>query len=152
MAYKVNPFTGELTRVLDSDEAVGGIDLDELQEQANENTTNISVNAAAITLLQQQSQTVVTKTSDYTATNTDYTILADATSNTVTISLPNATEAMPELPTERGVYQIKCLNDTYACKVSGNGNAIDGSTDDFQIYKDESLTVIYDSTNGWSIL
>lgn len=146
MPYKLNPFTNELTRVLSTDEsAPGEPSFDDLQDQIDENEANITINSTAISVLQAQTQTVVTKTVDYTVKDNDCTIIADATSNTVTISLPAT-------PITRGVYYIKCIGDAFTCDVSGNGNNIDGSSDNFQLFDDESITVMYDAVNGWSIL
>lgn len=83
------------------------------------------------------------ETSDYDVAATDSTILADATSNTVTISLPAA-------PTQGQVYNIKCINATFTCTVDGNGNTIDGNASIILI-QDEAITVHYDGTEWWII-
>ena len=69
------------------------------------------------------------KTSDYSMINTDYLILIDATSNTVTITLPSATENNSK------VFNIKCIQDDYECNISTiGGQEIDTSSNDFQIF------------------
>jgi len=64
---------------------------------------------------------LVTKTADYTATIDDEYIIADATSNTVTITLPDANGI------DGRVYTVKCIDDTYAVTIQGTGgDTIDG--------------------------
>jgi len=90
-------------------------------------------------------KSIRTITNDDLIVSTDYTILADATSNTVTVSLP----ASPE---EGRIYNVKCINDTFTCDISGNGNNIDGSASNIVLAVTDSLTFQYDSTYGWSII
>jgi len=132
---------------------VDGVDVSDLSASVTTNTSNIatntsniSTNTSDISELQAHSRTRVTKTNDYTVDADDYLIIADATSNTVTISLPLAPV------TTRGVFKIKCIDDSFACDVDGNGNNIDGSGSNFQIYKDEVLTLLYDAVKGWLIV
>jgi hypothetical protein len=67
-------------------------------------------------------EAVTTKTADYTATTSDSLIIADGTSNTVTITLPTAVGITGRL------YRIKCVDDTYQVDVSTTSSqAIDGS-------------------------
>lgn len=82
---------------------------------------------------------VATKTADYTATASDETIVADGTSNTVTITLP----ASPETGK---VFNIACLDDTFAVDVDFNGKNYYDSSDNEQLFKGENLIVIYDGT------
>ena len=87
-------------------------------------------------------KTISTKTANYTIVGTDYTILADATSNTVDISLPAS-------PTQGQIFNIKCIDATFACTVARNGNDIDGVAADLTLVLDESVTVQYSSSYGW---
>jgi hypothetical protein len=86
-----------------------------------------------------------TETSDYAILTSDYTILADATSATVTALLPAS-------PNQGQIFYVKCINDTFAVTVSGNGNNIDGLTTGFALIQNESLTLQFDSTYGWVVL
>lgn len=86
-----------------------------------------------------------TETSDYLVVLSDYTIFADATSNTVTITLPAS-------PNQGQVFNIKCINNTFTCTVARNGNNIDGSASDKVLVLNESLTFQYDSSFGWGII
>jgi len=86
-----------------------------------------------------------TETSDYNITTTDYTIFADATSNAVTAVLP-ASAAQGQ------IFYIKCINDTFTCTVSGNGNNIDGEVDNRPLVLNESITVQYDTSYGYGII
>jgi len=91
-----------------------------------------------------RSKPIGTKTSDYTILASDYTILADATANTVTISLPAS-------PSAGQIFCIKCVNDTFAVTVDRNGKNIDGDASDMTLIEDESILVQYDGAS-WRIL
>lgn len=85
------------------------------------------------------------KTTDYTVTSSNRTIFADATNNTVDISLPvNPSQGM--------VVNIKCIGDTFTCRILRNGNNIDGAANDLTLALNVSRTLQYDSTYGWGIL
>ena len=86
-----------------------------------------------------------TKVNDYLLLPADYTILADATSNTVDITLPAA-------PVQGQVFNIKCINVTFTCTVARNGKNIDGAASDLTLILNESVTLQYDSSFGWSNL
>ena len=89
---------------------------------------------------------ITTKTSDYTATIYDYTILADGTSNTVTITLPTAVGITGR------IYNIKCIDDTSVCDVDPNGTEeIDGVSTNFDLINGESITIQSDGANWWII-
>ena len=87
---------------------------------------------------------IVTKTSDYTATYTDRTILIDSTSNDVTITLPTASG-------NTAVYILKNINNTNTITIETNGSEeIDGSTDGFILaYLHEVIRIQSDGTNWW---
>lgn len=90
-------------------------------------------------------RTIAAKTSDYTILTTDYTILLDGTSNTVTATLPAS-------PVEGQMYNIKCIDSTYTVTVARNGNNIDGDAADFTLIEDEVITVQADSNGDWWII
>jgi len=90
-------------------------------------------------------QSLVTKTNDYVATADDVYILIDASSNTVTITLPTASGITGR------VYNIKCIDATYTATVDGDGSeTIDGSTTKVLSLND-NLKVVSDGTN-WRIM
>ena len=88
---------------------------------------------------------ITTKTADYPITEDDYTILADATSGTVTITLPAS-------PNQGQIFNIKCINATFTCTIARNGNNIDGSASDLTLALNEAKTLQYDSSFGWAII
>ncbi len=90
-------------------------------------------------------RSISTKTADYTLLGNDYIILADATSNTVTITLPAA-------PVNGQIFNIKCINAIFTCTISRNGNNIDGVASDLVLVLNENKTLQYDTTYGWAIL
>lgn len=76
---------------------------------------------------------------DYTVVPTDGTIIADGTSNTVTITLPAA-------PATGQVFNIACINSTNAVDVDFNSkNFYDSATNEV-LFKGENLTVQYNGT------
>jgi len=88
-------------------------------------------------------QSIATKTEDYTLVDSDSTILADATNNTVTISLPVS-------PTHGQVFNVKAINSTFAVTVDRNGKLIDGVASDLNLVATDSATLIYDTNYGWA--
>ncbi len=89
-------------------------------------------------------RSITTKTANYTILESDYTILADASSNTVTLTLPAS-------PNTGQVFNIKAIDSTYLITVAGNGKNIDGSSS-ITITADDSITIQYDSAYGWAIV
>ena len=88
---------------------------------------------------------ITTKTADYTADATDYTILADATSNTVTITLPTAVGITGR------IYNIKCIDATYTVTVDANGTeTIDGELTQILVVWDNMK--IQSTGTGWIII
>ena len=72
----------------------------------------------------RKSLPIVTKTGDYTATDLDHTILADGTSNTVTITLPAGVSGR--------TYTIKCIDNTFQVDIDPDGTEeIDGDSANF---------------------
>ena len=85
-------------------------------------------------------------TTTLTLGTTHHTVLCDCTSNTVTITLPTAVGITGR------IYNIKCINDTYACSVDGTASeTIDGSTDAITLINMETITVQSDGANWWII-
>ena len=88
---------------------------------------------------------LTSKTSDYTATATDEVIVVDATSNTVTITLPTAVGITGRC------YMVKCVDDTYTVTVVGDEvETIDGELTQ-TINQWENIQVISDGSN-WLII
>lgn len=85
------------------------------------------------------------KTNDYTILSSDYTILADATNNPVTITLPASAN-------QGQVFNVFCINSTFACNVARNGNNINGVASDRSLGITQSETYQFDSSSGWQII
>jgi hypothetical protein len=106
-------------------------------------TTN-TTNQQIVQIIQKGSiHTISVKTADYTLTDTDFTILADASNNAVTITLPL-------IPTQGQVYNIKCINSTFVCTIARNGNTIDELDSDLNVVATNSVTIQYDATYKWA--
>lgn len=89
---------------------------------------------------------IVAKTANYTLDATDYTVLLDGTSNTVTATLPTASGI------DGRIYNIKCIDDTNQCDVDPNGaEEIDGDSTTFILSKDDVITIQSDGSNWWII-
>jgi len=82
--------------------------------------------------------------SDYSLTSSDYTIVVDASSNTVDITLPSA-------PQVGRMYVIKCEDDTNTVTIDRNGNNIDGDASDLTLIEDEVVQLQFNGT-GWFII
>lgn len=77
---------------------------------------------------------------DYTATADDDVILLDGTTNSLTLTLPDIAATR---------YTVKCVDDTNAVYVAAI-STLDGSSDPFRLYRDESIVVTY--ADGWWIV
>ena len=66
-------------------------------------------------------RSIRTVTADYSATSSDYTILADGTNVAVTITLPSAGTC------EGQIFVIKAINIDNQVDINTNGGTIDGS-------------------------
>jgi len=88
---------------------------------------------------------ISTKTSDYTATLTDDTILVDSSSNDVTISLSSAASAVGK------IFSIKAIDITNTITIDGNGSEIDGDLTKLLTGLYDCITVISDGSNWWII-
>jgi len=86
-----------------------------------------------------------TETSDHTVIASDYTILADATSNTVDITLPAS-------PVQGQIFNIKCIDSTFTCTVDRNGKNIDGAASDINLVATDTVVLQFDSSYGWAVL
>jgi len=88
---------------------------------------------------------IATKTANYTTLITDSTILIAGTSNTVTVNLLTA------VGNEGKKYNLKCIDDTFACDVDGAGTeTIDGElTMDLILH--ETITIQSDNVGWWVI-
>jgi len=90
---------------------------------------------------------LVTKTGNYTATAADYTIICDATSGAITITLPAASGAT------RRIYNIKKV-DASGNTVTVDANAsetIDGATTNVLSAQYSSVSIQCDGSNWWII-
>lgn len=97
-------------------------------------------------VLQTGVSKVVTKTADYTVTDADDVILADASSGTITITLPTAVNASSRK------YHIKKINQLNSVIIDGNGTqTIDGDTTKTISLRYTSLTIVSDNAN-WHII
>lgn len=84
---------------------------------------------------------ILTKTGNYTLSAGDEVILLDATSNTVTATLPTA------VGIGGTVFIIKCINDTYACTINTTSSqTIDGNLA-LSLSNMESVTLISNGAN-----
>jgi len=88
---------------------------------------------------------IVSKTANYTVLATDYTILVDASSTAVTITLPAS-------PSEGQLWNIKVKDSTNTVTISPNGNNLDGESSDIALIEDESITVQADNSGDFWIL
>jgi hypothetical protein len=84
-------------------------------------------------------QPIKTVVEDYPVQGRDFTIVVDASSTAVTVTLPSE-------PTKGKVYNIACLDSTNAVQVDFNGKNFYDSSDDETLFKGENLKVQYDGT------
>lgn len=127
------------------------------------NAANITNNASAITILQTAvanltasvnslsiyiaaRKSIQTKDADYSLLVTDGTILIDASTAAVTITLLTAVSNSGKR------FDLKCIDDTNTVLIDPAGvETLDGAAGSFQLYKDESLTIQSDGVS-WYIL
>jgi hypothetical protein len=90
---------------------------------------------------------IVSKTADYTATESDHVILVDASGGAVTINLPAAAGANGRM------YQIKKTDSSgNAVTIDGNGaETIDGATTLSTTTQYQSFTIVCDGSGWWVI-
>jgi hypothetical protein len=85
------------------------------------------------------------KTNDYTIVSNDYTILADCSSNDITISLPLN-------PVNEMYFNIKSIASAFDTTIDRNGKNIDGAALDIDLVVNQSMTLHYHTTYGWVII
>ena len=85
----------------------------------------------------------VTKTANYTIDGTDYVILADASSTTVTLTLPTAVGIAGR------TYIIKSKDSSNVVTVDGNGSETIDTSTSMTLSTHESITVQSDGTEWW---
>ncbi len=126
--------------------AGGGVAGAIIFRNADDDATRMSMNDdGTLTVAGGRVRAIATKTNDYTVLPSDFTILADATSNAVTITLPAA-------PVQGQMFFIKCINADNTCTIARNGKNIDGAASDVVMSVTDSVPLQYDSTYGWAIL
>ena len=81
---------------------------------------------------------IKTVTSDYTISGYD-TVIVDATSNTVTVTLPAS-------PNTSDKYNVVCFDSTYAVDIDFNSNNFYTSSANQKLVKGENLVVMFDGT------
>ena len=90
-------------------------------------------------------KTTATKTEDYTITSSDGTIIVDASSNTVTITLPTA------VGINGTSYMIKCIDDTFTVTVDTDGaETIDAELTQ-TLNQNDNISIVSDGAN-WIII
>ena len=98
------------------------------------------------TYTQSLTTNIITTAIDYSIVPNDNTIIMDGTSNTVTITLPTASEITGK------IFGIKCIDATNQCDVVTFGSEeIDGESANFILSKHEVITVQSDGSNWWII-
>lgn len=92
-----------------------------------------------------ESLAVATKTTSYTATNSDAVILCDASAAGITVTLPTAVGRLGR------VYNIKKIDSSsFTVTVDGDGSeTIDDGTTAILTVQYESITIISDGTEWW---
>jgi len=91
-------------------------------------------------------RTVLLVNASYTVLPTDGTIIVAANTADIIITLP------PAADNPGYKYTVKCIDDTYATTVVGDGvETIDGYSDGIGLQKEDSMTVRSDGTN-WHII
>lgn len=125
-----------------------GSTLTDIATRPHSALTGINGSSSAYHISQSQYDTIntlSTKTADYTATSTDGTLLVDATSGTVTITLPAASS--------RKEFHIKKIDSSVnAVSVARAGSdTIEGNTSASLAAQYNSITLYSDGTSTWYI-
>ena len=138
----VGPVAG-LTPTIDAHFAtkgyVDGLVLDFHDPVTVDDTASVKLTLTGQHLTADVLRGVTTKTADYTALVADYNIVADGSSNTVTITLMAA-------PVSGQVLNLACLDSTFAVTIDFNGKLFYDSASDETLFKGENLTVQYTGT------
>ncbi|MCK5021488.1 MAG: hypothetical protein KAS32_31035 [Candidatus Peribacteraceae bacterium] len=118
-----------------------------LCQQAGQTTIGGTGGASKLTVIGSFAVPVTTQTAaTLTLTAAHYTALCDATSNTVTITLPTAVGA------DGRIYNVKAINVDNAVELAADGTEeIDGSTTNISFALMETVTVQSDNANWWII-
>ena len=87
-------------------------------------------------LIKLDSQTV---TNDYQVTAEDYGIVVDATSNTVTVTMPSS-------PSTDQPFSIACINSTFAVDIDFNGKNFYASASNESLFYGENLRIQFNGT------
>ena len=82
---------------------------------------------------------ITTKTSSYTASDNEYTIVADGSTQAVTITLPL-------IPSTGSVKNVSCLNSSHSVYIDFNGKNFYDSTTSESLYKGENLTIQFNGS------
>lgn len=94
---------------------------------------------------------VNTTSASFTVLTSHYCIIANASLNAITVTLPAPTLTAGQAGTKGRMYVIKWIDGTYGCSVvSASGNIDNASSYDFATVND-SITVISDGSNWWVI-
>lgn len=88
---------------------------------------------------------IVTKDADDIILYYEQTILMDAGNNAVRLYLPST-------PAHGNWHTIKCIDATFDANLNGNGEDIDGSTNELVFGLNQSYTLQFDNDYGWAIL
>jgi Major tropism determinant N-terminal domain len=106
----------------------------------------VQVNGSGSAILSGFGKAVVAKTSNYTATSTDDTILVNATSGNVTITLPTSGISTGK------IYTIKKTDSSsHTVTLAPSSGTIDGQSNAVTSVQYTSLDVQFDGTNYWII-
>ena len=109
------------------------------------NSPKVNSAETALEFTGSQIKAIRTETNDHLIVASDYTIFADASSNTVNVSLPAT-------PNQGQIFRVFCTDSTFTCTVLRNGNSINGVAADQTLLATEALTVQFDTTYKWAIL
>lgn len=102
------------------------------------------INEAGDALKVAPNWSIEISTEDYTLQDSDYTRLADGTSNTVTIKLPAS-------PSHGQLFEVGCVNAIFDCTVGRNGKNIEGFAEDWPLVLNDLFGFHYHSTYGWKV-
>lgn len=85
-----------------------------------------------------------TKVNNYNVAATDYYLVMDGSSSTVTFT-------MPASPADAEVHKVCCQDDTNTCDINWNGKTFYGDASNFNLYQGESYEFFYDGTEWKAI-
>jgi len=112
-----------------------------LDTQVKQNADSISLAGLGLTVL--------TKTANYTATAITQTLLCDATSGDITITLPSASASYTSNRSiEIGISKIDTSLNTVTI-IGVSGATIGGETEQVLLYDNEVINLVTDGTDWW---